>query len=129
MPLSPYHAPISPLSAGLGCRCPRCGKGRLFKGFLETAPRCDSCGLDYAFIDAGDGPAVFVILFGGFVVVALAFFVEATWQPPLWVHALLWIPAILLVTLGLLRPFKGVLIALQYRNKAAEGKLEPGTGE
>lgn len=126
MALDPYYAPISPISAGLSCRCPRCGKGKLFKGFLATAPHCEACGLDYTFIDAGDGPAVFVILIGGFVVVALAFFVEATWQPPLWVHALLWIPAIMLVTLGLLRPFKGVLIALQYRHKAAEGKLERG---
>lgn len=129
MPMSPYYAPVSPLSAGLSCRCPRCGKGKLFKGFLDIAPRCEACGLDYTFIDAGDGPAVFVILFGGFVVVAMAFFVEATWQPPLWVHALLWVPAILLVTLGLLRPFKGVLVAMQYRNKAAEGKLERRSGE
>lgn len=127
MPLDPHFAPISPWSAGLGCRCPRCGRGPLFKGFLDLAPSCTACGLDYGFADSGDGPAVFVILFGGFVVVALAFWVEVTFEPPLWVHALLWIPAILVVTLGLLRPFKGVMVALQYRNKAAEGRLDSHT--
>lgn len=119
-----YYAPISPFSAGLACRCPRCGQGPLFKGFLDLAPSCTSCGLDYGFADSGDGPAVFVILFAGFIVVALAFWVEATYEPPLWVHALLWIPAILVVTLGLLRPFKGVMVALQYRHAAAEGRLD-----
>lgn len=128
MAMSPYYNPVSPLAAGLSCRCPRCGKGRLFKGFLDTAPACDACGLDYGFIDAGDGPAVFVILIAGLLVVALAFWVEATWQPPLWVHALLWVPAILFCTLGLLRPLKATLIAFQFRNKAAEGRLDQRPG-
>lgn len=124
MAMQPYRAPLSPFSTGLACRCPRCGRGRLFKGFLDLAPECEACGLDFGFADSGDGPAVFVILIGGFVVVALAFWVEAAYQPPMWVHALLWIPAILVVTLGLLRPFKGVLVALQYRNAASEGRLD-----
>ncbi|MGR7996310.1 MULTISPECIES: DUF983 domain-containing protein [unclassified Xanthobacter] len=118
------HDVISPLGAGLMGHCPRCGRGHLFRGFLDLAPRCDVCGLDYGFADAGDGPAVFVILIGGFVVVALAFWVEAAFEPPLWVHAALWIPAILVLTLGLLRPLKGLMVALQYRNKAAEGQLD-----
>ncbi len=128
MSLDPYMAPVSPFAAGLGCRCPRCGKGKLFKGFLTMPPRCEACGLDYGFIDAGDGPAVFVILIGGALIVGLALWVEVKFQPPLWLHALLWIPGILIVTLGLLRPFKGVLVALQYRNKAAEGRLEHPDG-
>jgi len=113
----------SPLAAGLACRCPRCGKGRMFTGFLTLRPACETCGLDFSFADAGDGPAVFVILFAGFVVVGLALVVEFLYQPPFWVHALLWGPLILIVTLGPLRPFKGVLIALQYHHKAAEGRL------
>ena len=129
MAMTPYYTPVSPVAAGLNCRCPRCGKGKLFDGFLETAPQCTACGLDYSFIDAGDGPAVFVILIGGFLVVAMAFWVEANWQPPLWVHAILWVPAILLVTLGLLRPLKGLLIAFQFRNKAAEGTLDKRQAE
>jgi len=116
----------SPLVAGLACRCPRCGKGRLLQGFLGLRPHCDACGLDYSFIDAGDGPAVFVILFAGFVVVGAALLVEALYQPPFWMHALLWGPLILITTLGPLRPIKGLLIALQYHHKAAEGRLDHG---
>jgi uncharacterized protein (DUF983 family) len=118
------NASVSPYFAGLRCRCPRCGEGRLFEGFLTLAPRCERCGLDFGFADAGDGPAVFVILIAGFVVVVLAVMVEFLWRPPYWVHAVLWVPAILAVTLGLLRPLKGTLIALQYHHKAAEGRSD-----
>lgn len=110
--------------AALTCRCPRCGKGRLYAGFLTLRPRCDACGLDYSFIDTGDGPAVFVILFAGLVVVGAALAVETIYQPSYWVHALLWVPLILLVTVGPLRPLKALLIALQFQHKAAEGRLE-----
>jgi uncharacterized protein (DUF983 family) len=108
------------------CRCPRCGRGRLFTGFLTLASRCESCGLDYGFADAGDGPAVFVILIAGFLVVGAAVIVEFVWRPPYWVHALLWIPLILAVTLGLLRPLKGLLVALQFHHKAEEGRPDRG---
>ena len=117
---------VSPFLAGVACRCPHCGKGKLFQGFLTLRPRCDACGLDYAFIDAGDGPAVFVILFAGFVVVFSALLVEVFYQPPFWLHALLWGPLILLTTLAPLRPMKGVMIALQYHHKAAEGRSDRG---
>ncbi len=113
------HPPVSPLFSGLMCRCPRCGRGKLFRGFLGLPAHCEVCGLDYSFIDAGDGPAVFVIFFSGFVVVGSALIVEALYQPPFWLHAALWGPLILLTTLGPLRPMKGLLIALQYHNKAA----------
>jgi uncharacterized protein (DUF983 family) len=114
----------SPIAAGLAGRCPRCGKGKLFRGFLTLSPACEACGLDLSFADAGDGPAVFVILFAGFVVVGLALVVEFLYAPPYWLHAVLWGPLILLVTLGPLRPLKGLLIALQYHHDAAEGRLE-----
>jgi uncharacterized protein (DUF983 family) len=113
-----------PIGRGLRGRCPRCGEGHLFQGFLTLRPACERCGLDYSFADAGDGPAVFVILLGGFIVVFAAMVVEFMYQPPYWVHAALWIPLILLFTLGPLRPIKGLLIALQYHHKAAEGRLE-----
>jgi len=119
-------APVEPVSAGLKGCCPRCGEGRLFKGFLSLAPRCGTCGLDYSFADAGDGPAVFVILLIGFVVVGLALWMEVTFAPPLWLHFVLWIPLTLVLGLTALRLIKGVLIALQYRNKAAEGRLDRG---
>jgi uncharacterized protein (DUF983 family) len=119
----PSIVPPNPILAGLACRCPRCGKGRMFVGFLGLKARCEICGLDYTFVDAGDGPAVFVILFAGFVVVGAALVTEVLYQPPIWVHVVLWLPLILLTTIAPLRPMKGVLIALQYHHKAAEGRL------
>jgi uncharacterized protein (DUF983 family) len=119
--------PIQTLSAaalaGLSCACPRCGKGRLFEGFLTLRPRCEMCGLDYDFADAGGGPAVFIILFAGFIVVGAALVTEVVYRPPYWVHAALWLPLIAILTLGPLRPMKGLLIALQFHHKAAEGRL------
>src|SRR6201992_3807307 len=108
---------------GFACKCPRCGKGKLFAGFLTLRTKCDACGLDYGFIDAGDGPAVFVILFAGAIVVRAAVIVEVKYQPPFWVHAALWLPLILAVTLWPLRAMKSLLIALQFHHKAAEGRL------
>jgi len=109
---------------GLRGRCPRCGEGTVYRGFINLKPACEKCGLDFGFADAGDGPAVFAILIGGFIVVFAALMVEFRYSPPYWVHAALWLPLILLVTLGPLRPIKGVLIALQYHHKAQEGRLE-----
>lgn len=111
------------LRNALLCRCPRCGEGRLFAGFLTPAPRCEACDLDYRFVDSGDGPAVFVILVVGFVVVAAALVTEVKYQPPYWVHAALWLPLILGLSLGLLRPLKALMIGLQFRHKAREGRL------
>ena len=113
-----------PIARGVRCRCPRCGEGTLFHGFLSLRPACDRCGLDYKFADSGDGPAVFVILIGGAIVVAAALITEVVYQPPYWLHAVLWLPLILLVTLVPLRPLKGLLIALQYHYEAAEGRPE-----
>ncbi len=112
-----------PIKRGLMGRCPRCGEGKLFNGFLTLRPACDKCGLDYSFADAGDGPAVFVILIGGALVVMAALFTEVVYQPPYWLHAALWLPLILIVTLLPLRMIKGLLIALQFHHKAAPGEL------
>ena len=84
---------------GVACRCPSCGQGKLFAGFLRLRPKCASCGLDYAFIDSGDGPAVFIILIAGAIVVTAALIVEVKYQPPFWLHAVLWLPLILATTL------------------------------
>ena len=113
--------------AGLMGRCPACGKGRLFSGYLTLAPQCEVCGLDFSFADAGDGPAVFVILVAGFLIVGAALLVEIYYMPPYWVHAGLWGTLALVVPLLLLRSFKGVLIALQYRNRAEVGR--PASGD
>jgi uncharacterized protein (DUF983 family) len=118
-----HFPPVEPIRAGLRGRCPRCGEGRLFAGFLTVAKRCGVCGLDYCFADAGDGPAVFVILIIGFVVAGLALWFDVRANPPLWLHFLIWIPLALVLCLAALRLIKGVLVALQYANAAAEGRL------
>lgn len=116
--------PVSPVKAGLGCRCPRCGKGKLYKGFLDFADRCSECDLDYANFEKGDGPAVFIILIMGFIVVGFALVVEVNYQPPLWLHAMLWGPMIIGGSIAMLRPMKGLMIAMQYVYKAQEGRLD-----
>jgi uncharacterized protein (DUF983 family) len=125
MSLAPGEARASPVRAGLLGRCPRCGKGHLFDGLLSVAKSCDVCGLSYAFADAGDGPAVFVILIVGFLIVGAALLVEVNYEPPLWVHGVIWIPLLLLLSIGLLRLLKGLLIALQFHHQAHEGRLTP----
>jgi uncharacterized protein (DUF983 family) len=113
-----------PTKAALTSKCPRCGKGRLFDGFLTLAPRCESCGLDYSFADSGDGPAVFVTLLAGFVVLGLALWVELTYEPPFWLHLVIFFPLTIIVCLGMLRPLKSFMIATQYHHKAEEGRLK-----
>lgn len=95
----------------------------MFSGFLDLRPACDNCSLDYGFADPGDGPAVFIVLIVGFIVVGLALVVELTWSWPYWLHAVVWVPLVLGLSLGMLRPLKGLFIGIQYRNKAAEGRL------
>jgi uncharacterized protein (DUF983 family) len=121
---APIHPPQDPVPVGLRCRCPRCGEGSLFGGYLSIAERCERCGLDFGFADTGDGPAVFAILFVGFLVAAGALLLEVAWQPPLWVHAAVWAPLVVGLSLGCLRPLKGLAVALQYCNRAREGELD-----
>ena len=118
------YPPPPVIATGLHGRCPRCGEGRLFEGFLTVRPRCQACDLDLSFADSGDGPAVFIMMIVGFIVVGLALFVEFTFHPPYWLHAVLWIPLVLGLSLGLLRPLKGLLIAQQYRHRAESGRVE-----
>ena len=112
----------NPLLAGLTGHCPNCGEGPLFEGFLKVSPKCEACGYDLAKADSGDGPAVFVILIGGFLVAFGALFTEFTLHPPTWVTLIIWLPMTLIVCLALLRPFKGVMLAAQFMNKASEAR-------
>lgn len=118
------HYSVSAVRAGLSGRCPRCGVGKLFSGFLGTAESCPNCDLKYDFADSGDGPAIFIMLIVGFVLVGGALAVEILYQPSYWVHAALWLPLGILLPLLLLRPFKATLIALQYQKEAREGRTE-----
>ena len=118
--------PVDPIRVGLQGCCPRCGRGKLFDGFLKIKPQCSACGLDYAFADAGDGPAVFVMLIVGFLIMGLALWFDSVFAPPVWLHALIWLPLTVIVSLVLLRKLKGIMVALQYRNNASEGKIDHG---
>lgn len=122
-PSAGSKGPLKVLHASLLCRCPRCGKGPLFKNGLVFRDRCDACGLDYKFIDTGDGPAVFAILILGAVVLGLALYVEFTYGPPVWVHIVLWGVVTPLLALVLLRFLKAALSALQWTHQAEEGRL------
>ena len=115
---------VSPYVTGLFGLCPRCGRGKMFAGLISLVPRCKACGLDYSFADAGDGPAVFVILLAGFVVLGAALVAEIVYDPPIWVLLVVFLPLTVIVCIGLLRPAKGLLVALQYRNRAEQGRLE-----
>ncbi|MFO1037129.1 MAG: DUF983 domain-containing protein [Geminicoccaceae bacterium] len=110
----------SPWSTGPAGRCPRCGQGRLFDGFLHVASRCTSCGLDLSDQDSGDGPAAFVVLIVGFIVVGAALIVEVKYEWPVWLHLLVWLPLTVILCLAFLRPLKGLMIALQYRYRRHE---------
>jgi uncharacterized protein (DUF983 family) len=123
MPENPTNVPSSYI-VGLAGRCPRCGKGKLFKGFLSLSPRCEVCGLDFAFADSGDGPAFFVMSIVGILVVGLALVVEFAYEPPIWLHLVVWSTLAIVLSLALSRPAKGLMIALQYRHRAEEGRFE-----
>lgn len=113
----------APIEAALRGLCPRCGTPGLFATFLRFADRCGRCGLDYRSFNVGDGAAAFLILIVGGIVSLLAILVELKWSPPLLVHLLLWIPLTIVLTVGLLRIAKGLLLVLEYRNAAREGRI------
>ncbi|WP_336958838.1 DUF983 domain-containing protein [Sphingobium aquiterrae] len=103
--------------------CPRCGAPTLFASTVRFADRCRACGLDYGQFNVGDGPAAFLTLIVGAIVVTLALVLELKVHPPFWVHILLWVPIVTISVVALLRAAKGALLILEYRNKAREGTL------
>ena len=107
---------ISPLKVGFSGACPRCGTPSIFKGPLDFVDTCESCGLDISKHDTGDGATFFVITIMGFIVTGLAAYVELAYEPPMWLHAVLWIPVILIGSIGMLRVFRGILLASQYKH-------------
>ena len=110
----------APYIAGALAKCPNCGQGPLFAGFLKVAPRCSACGFDFSRVDSGDGPAVFVIFIAGFVAAFGILFTEIFVRPPIWVEFVVWLPIAAILCLALLRPLKGLMIAAQFTNKASE---------
>ncbi|MGF0537000.1 DUF983 domain-containing protein [Agrobacterium sp. ES01] len=118
------YPPVDPVKAGFACTCPRCGQGKLFDGLTKLKPVCANCGLDYSFIDAGDGPVIFVILLADLIVVGLAVWMEINYHPPVWLHVILWGPLAIGLSIWLLRTIKALLIALQFKNNARQGTIE-----
>lgn len=114
---------IDPLRTGMTGRCPRCGKGHMFRGFLTLRDKCEVCGLDYSYADPADGPAFFIQCFGCAPAVIFALVLEATVGPPAWVHLVTSLPLLLVTCILPLRPLKGWLVASQFFFKAREGRL------
>ncbi|RZJ32287.1 MAG: DUF983 domain-containing protein [Brevundimonas sp.] len=113
-------ARIDPIRAGLLCRCPHCGRGPLYAGFLKIVDRCEACGFDYSRLNTGDGAAIFIMQIAGGLVVFSALFAMIAWNPPIWLLLLIALPMVAGLSIGLMRPGKGVMIALQMRNKAGQ---------
>jgi len=116
----PAPARIDPIRAGLLCRCPNCGQGPLYAGFLKVVDRCEACGFDYSRFNTGDGAAIFIMQIAGGLVVFSALAVMIAWNPPIWLLLLVSLPLVAGLSIGLMRPGKGVMIALQMRNKAGQ---------
>lgn len=117
-----YHSDISALKTGIAGKCPRCGRGRLFAGYLTVAKSCSSCGLSFEFADGGDGAAWFVMLFVCIVGVGSILGIEVAYAPPFWVHVLIAIPLLIILPMVLLRPVKGVLLCQQWKTGAGDGR-------
>jgi uncharacterized protein (DUF983 family) len=113
-----HYPPLSPVTTGIAGKCPRCGRGKLFSGYLTVAKSCASCGLDYSFADTGDGAAWFVMLFACVAGVGSILGIEVAYSPPWWVHVLIAIPVLIIMPIILLRPMKGVLLAQQWKTGA-----------
>lgn len=104
--------------------CPRCGAPALFDGPVRFARICPACRLDFTAFNVGDGPAAFLTLGVGALVTLLAIIVELAFEPPFWVHLILWLPLTAALVVGSLRVAKGALLAAEYRNAAREGRIE-----
>jgi uncharacterized protein (DUF983 family) len=112
----PDPARIDPIRAGLLCRCPNCGKGPLFRGFLKVVERCEACGFDFSRLNTGDGAAIFIMQIAGGIVVFTALYLQIALNPPIWLMLLIALPTALGLSLGLMQPGKGLMIALQMKN-------------
>ena len=99
---------------GLRSRCPACGEGHLFRVFMKVADHCEKCGEPFRYHRADDFPAYLVIVLVGHLVLPPVLYVETAFSPPYWVHALLWLPLVMGLALGLLQPIKGLIVAMQW---------------
>ncbi|MFK7841371.1 MAG: DUF983 domain-containing protein [Sphingorhabdus sp.] len=112
------------LPAALFGLCPKCGQKTLFAHITQFSDTCRACGLDFGRYNVGDGPAAFLTLIVGAVILGLALAVESNFNPPIWVHVLLWVPLTIAAVVGSLRVSKAILLILEHRNQAREGSID-----
>lgn len=118
--MTEYYPRLSSVATGLRCKCPRCGKGKLYRGLLAVADRCSECGLDYSRLNADDGAAFFIIVAYSALIIPLAVWVEFTFDPPFWLHVVIWLPVISGGAIALMRPLKAWLIAQHYKHNVGD---------
>jgi uncharacterized protein (DUF983 family) len=111
---------VSVVRAALTCRCPRCGQGPLFSGLITLRPACTACGLNYDKMDVGDGFVVPILMVLGFTVVGGAIWFDFTYNPPLWLHAVIWPPVTLVLAVLMTRYLKSFLAVQQYHVRKSE---------
>ena len=116
--------PPSAISTGLRLRCPQCGKGEVFASYLKFRDHCRACGADFSKADAGDGPAVFIILIVGAIVTPLLIILQFGFDLPGWLSLTITMVAAVVLCLALLPPFKSLLFALQWKHKASQATHE-----
>jgi len=112
-----FYPPVPVFKIALNSRCPRCGIGKLYQGYLRVVDSCSHCQLEVGKHDSGDGPAFFVMSLIGAIIVVLAILLEFTYEPPYWLHVVLWPPLTILGSVILLRPAKTILIGQQYKHR------------
>lgn len=120
----PTPAPVPLVVAGARGLCPRCAEPTMYAGVLKFAQACGACGLDYTQFNVGDGPAAFLTLILGTVVTAAAVLVQVAYDPPVWLQMLIWTPVTLAGVIASLRVAKGVLLTIEYRQAAREGRIK-----
>jgi len=113
------------VQAGMKGLCPRCGEPSLYAGLLRFRDRCGRCGLDFTRFNVGDGPAAFLTLILGALVVGLAIWLQVKVEPPWWVHVLLCVPVMTVAIILSLRLAKAMLLWAEFRNAAREGRIDP----
>ena len=102
------------LLRGMRGRCPACGEGHLFRAFVKVADHCTVCGEDFHHHRADDFPAYLTIFLVGHLIIPIAMYVEIAFQPSYWLHAAIWAPLVIGLSIGLLQPIKGTIVALQW---------------
>jgi uncharacterized protein (DUF983 family) len=114
------------MARGFNGRCPSCGQGRLFNGFLRVVAQCEHCRAPLGLARADDAPPYFTILIVGHIVIPAMLIMQKNWDPPMWLLAVIFLPLTLVLSLGLLRPIKGATVGLMLCFNMLKPDPEPG---